>query len=157
MSAAGAGKWPGQRVGLPAHGAGAVATWWPRLAALLLDWVFAVVLVAAYSAVAGQGVLDAAAAGDEAASPTTAAVSRLLTWFVLVTLVTGVSGASPGQHVLRLRVVRLDRRPVGIWRALIRTLLIALVLPAVVYDPDRRGLHDLAVGTVVVQGPTRAR
>jgi uncharacterized RDD family membrane protein YckC len=74
-------------------------------------------------------------------------------WVVLVALATGFTGASAGQHLLNLRVIRLDRRPVGVWNALVRTLLIALVIPPVVSDRDRRGLHDLTVGTVVVNGP----
>ena len=77
----------------------------------------------------------------------------LAAWAVIVTLTTGLSGASPGQHLLNLRVIRLDRRPVGLWNALIRTVLIALVIPPLVADSDRRGWHDLAVGTVVVSGP----
>jgi uncharacterized RDD family membrane protein YckC len=32
-----------------------------------------------------------------------------------------------------------------------RTLLLALVIPAVVYDRDRRGLHDKVGATVVVR------
>jgi len=35
--------------------------------------------------------------------------------------------------------------------ALVRTLLLGLVIPAVVTDDDGRGLHDRAAGTVVVR------
>jgi len=35
--------------------------------------------------------------------------------------------------------------------ALLRTLLICLVVPPVIYNRDRRGLHDLAAGTVTVR------
>ena len=34
---------------------------------------------------------------------------------------------------------------------MIRAVLICLVIPAVVYDRDRRGLHDRAANTVVVR------
>jgi uncharacterized RDD family membrane protein YckC len=38
------------------------------------------------------------------------------------------------------------------WPAIVvRTGLLLLVLPAVVYDRDGRGLHDRAAGTVVVR------
>jgi uncharacterized RDD family membrane protein YckC len=40
---------------------------------------------------------------------------------------------------------------VGIPRAALRTLLLCLVIPAVVFDPDQRGAHDKAAGTVVVR------
>jgi uncharacterized RDD family membrane protein YckC len=80
----------------------------------------------------------------------------LATWAVLVSLTTGLTGASPGQHLVNLRVIRLDRQRVGLWNGLIRTVLIALVVPPLVADQDRRGWHDLAVGTVVVNGPRGA-
>ena len=36
-------------------------------------------------------------------------------------------------------------------RAFVRTLLILLVIPAVIYNRDQRGLHDLAADSVVVR------
>ena len=45
----------------------------------------------------------------------------------------------------------LDGRPVSLLVALLRTLLICLVVPPVIYNRDRRGLHDLAAGTVTVR------
>ena len=35
--------------------------------------------------------------------------------------------------------------------AILRAALVCLVIPALVIGPDRRGLHDLAAGTVVVR------
>ena len=81
----------------------------------------------------------------------------LVAWAVIVTAPDRAERASPGQHLLNLRVIRLDRRPVRPVDALIRTVLIALVIPPLVADADRRGWHDLAVGTVVVNGPRGAR
>jgi uncharacterized RDD family membrane protein YckC len=43
-----------------------------------------------------------------------------------------------------------DPRPVPPHRALLRQVLIALVVPPLVYRPDGRGLHDLAAGSAVV-------
>ena len=40
--------------------------------------------------------------------------------------------------------------PVGIPRALLRGVLLALVVPALIMDEDRRGVHDRAAGTVVL-------
>jgi hypothetical protein len=37
----------------------------------------------------------------------------------------------------------------SLWRVALRTLLICLVIPAVVYDSDGRGLHDRIVGSRV--------
>jgi len=49
-------------------------------------------------------------------------------------------------------VVRLDGGGrLGPFGALLRSLAICLVVPAVVWDRDGRGLHDRSVGTVVVR------
>jgi uncharacterized RDD family membrane protein YckC len=50
-----------------------------------------------------------------------------------------------------LRLQRLDGEPVvGFAKAGLRIALILLVLPAVIWDNDNRGLHDKAAGTVLV-------
>jgi uncharacterized RDD family membrane protein YckC len=133
---------PGVRLGLPATGAGSVASWGRRVGALVLDWVLANLVVLVLVRDSGPW-----------APGSTQQLLPLAAWAVLVAASTGLSGASPGQHLLNLRVIRLDRRPVGLWNGIIRTLLIALVIPPAVADRDRRGLHDLAVGTIVVTGP----
>ena len=141
-TAAAASSRPGARLGLPSAGPGAVAGWGVRLLALILDWVLANLAALAL------------AQGSVIWTPGTPASWLPLGLFLLeVWLLTGLSGASAGQRLLRLRVLRLDRRPVGLWRSLVRTALIALVLPPLVFDRDGRGLHDLAAGTVVVHGP----
>ena len=43
----------------------------------------------------------------------------------------------------------VDGRPIGAGRALLRTALLCLVIPAAILDRDSRGLHDKAVGSVV--------
>ena len=65
-------------------------------------------------------------------------------------LLTALTGVTIGKRLLGLRVVRLDGRPVGL-RALPRTLLLMLVVPAMMMDRDLRGLQDKAAGTVVVR------
>jgi hypothetical protein len=37
------------------------------------------------------------------------------------------------------------------WRPIVRTLLLIVVIPAVVWDADQRGLHDKAAGTVLIR------
>ena len=121
--------YPGQRLGLPESGPGSVAGFGPRLAAFLLDTV----MVAAIA----WGILR---------DP--AWVTPIFAAEVLV--LTALSGASAGQRLRRIRVIRLDGRPVGFVRAFARTLLLCLLVPALVWDRDGRGLHDKAVGTAVV-------
>jgi uncharacterized RDD family membrane protein YckC len=53
--------------------------------------------------------------------------------------------------VLGLRVVRVDGHPVGPLWALVRTVLLLTVVPALLWDRDYRGLHDKAADTVVVR------
>lgn len=60
-------------------------------------------------------------------------------------------GGSFGQLVTRVVVVRLDGRPVSLLLAIVRTALICLVIPPLIYNPDRRGLHDLATDTLTVR------
>ena len=67
-----------------------------------------------------------------------------------VIVLTWLTGASFGQRILGLVVLRTDGGRVGLWRVVLRTLLICLVIPAVVLDSDGRGLHDRAVDSVVV-------
>jgi uncharacterized RDD family membrane protein YckC len=50
-----------------------------------------------------------------------------------------------------VHVVRLGGTPAGPLAALVRTLLLCLVIPAVIFDPDQRGLHDKAAKTVLVR------
>jgi len=39
---------------------------------------------------------------------------------------------------------------IGVPRAALRGLLLVLVVPALIMDGDRRGLHDKAAGTVMI-------
>ena len=110
-----------------------------RILALCVDW-FASILVA--GAIVGPGVLSSH--GWEAWMP-------LLVFLVEGSVLTPLVGGSFGQLLLRVAVVRLDRRPVNLLVALLRTLLICLVVPPVIYNRDRRGLHDLVAGTVTVR------
>ena len=72
-------------------------------------------------------------------------------FFVESVLFTAMTGGSFGQIVARVAVVRLDDLgPVGWWRAVARTAMKCLVIPAVVIGAERRGLDDLVLGTVAV-------
>ncbi len=66
-------------------------------------------------------------------------------------LFVGFFGYSIGHRVLRMQVQTLDGRPAGFLTAAIRSVLICLVIPALIFDPDQRGLHDRARGTVLVR------
>ena len=127
----------GQRLGLPEDGPGSVASWGRRVVALFLDWI-ASSLVAS---LVGQAL---------SVSPDVARLLPLLVFLAEVTLFTGIAGGSFGQLALRVVVARTDGRQVTILNALVRTVLICLVIPPVVFNRDNRGLHDLAAGTVAL-------
>ncbi len=130
--------YPGQSLGLPAAGPGSLATWRSRVAALTVDWAASMVLaVAAF----GVGVLN---------QPGWRSWMILAVFFVQRTILTTFAGGSFGQLLARIGVVRLEGGPVGFGRSLARAAMICLVLPAVVIGAERRGLDDLALGTVVV-------
>ena len=118
---------------------GAVAGWGRRIVALGVDWAVSLLVVAAFI-------------GDEVWSSRGAtAFAPLLALFVQLTLLTGLLGSSFGQRVVGIGVSRLDGRPVGLARAALRSALICLAIPPLVFDRDQRGLHDLAAGTVAVR------
>jgi len=63
----------------------------------------------------------------------------------------GLFAQTPGMRVTKLRCVSYaDGGRLGILRALLRGVLLALVVPALIMDGQRRGLHDRAAGSMVV-------
>lgn len=114
------------------------ATWGRRIAAICVDWVTCLAVVEGLVAV---GVL----AGNPNGLGT-------LGLFVLESaFFTALIGGSFGKLVTRLRVVRHDdpSRPVSLLRAVLRSVLVALLVPPLLTF-DGRGLHDLAAGTRTV-------
>ena len=61
------------------------------------------------------------------------------------------ANGSIGHLVLGMRVVPLAGGYLGLWRPLVRTVLLCLVIPAVIWDADQRGMHDRLVGTILVR------
>ena len=53
--------------------------------------------------------------------------------------------------MLGIRVARVDGKPVGLVMGLVRTVLLLVVVPALVFDKDLRGLHDRAARTIVIR------
>jgi uncharacterized RDD family membrane protein YckC len=104
-----------------------------RFGALVLDWLLCVLVSRTF------------------ADPVRDAWAPVFVLVVEYGFFLGLFGQTPGMAVTRLRCVSVrDGRPVGIPRALLRGLLLALVVPALIMDPDRRGLHDRAAGSIVV-------
>ena len=129
----------GQRLGLPESGSGSVAGFGRRLAALAIDWLACLVLVRLFLPHIDYGT-------------PTSSLATLGVFVAEITVFTWLVGASFGQRLLGLAVVRVGGGarlgPVG---SLLRSLQIALLVPAVIWDRDGRGLHDRSVGTVGVR------
>lgn len=123
-------SYPGERFGLPRTGPGSVAGWGTRIAALCIDWALSSV-IAIYSVRSQWWTLAVFA--------------------VEVYLLTALAGYTVGKRLLRVRVVRLDGKPVGFGWALVRTLLLLAAVPPLITDSDARGLHDRAANTIVIR------
>ncbi|SRR6266566_2648034 len=126
--------YPGELLGLPEVGRGAVAGMARRIGAIFIDW-----LVCTFVAV----------------TATRLPFSQAGYWTLIIfaaqdCIFTGLTGTTLGKLALRIRVARLDGGPVGGW-ALVRTLLLLAVVPPLIVDRDLRGLHDRAANTVVVR------
>lgn len=126
----------GERLGLPKEGPGAMAGPGRRIGALFVDgWLCSLV---------AYGLL---AHGKQAeANLWTTPLFYLVTVVLMAT-----TGTTVGKRLFGLRIVRLGGGRASIPQVLLRTLLLCLVVPALIWDRDTRGLHDKAVGTVEVR------
>jgi hypothetical protein len=76
----------------------------------------------------------------------------LAVWLVLGALAVRLFEFTPGQFALGMRVASVDDRlHVGLGRAAVRGVLIALVIPALFVDVDGRGMQDRVTGTALVR------
>lgn len=139
-------------LGLPASGSGSRASLARRVAAITVDWIGCL-------AISGAFFRDpeSAAPGLLAGEP----MATVAVFAVATAVLVGLLGHSVGHRLLGLRVLRLadlrrdvapgDVRAPGILAAVVRTVLLCLVIPAVVWGSDGRGLHDIAAGTVILR------
>ncbi len=126
----------GQRLGLPQDGPGSLASVGRRIAALFIDWALCLLISYGLLAHGNAQVADNWA---------------FAVFGVVSVLALSTAASTPGKRLLRLRVVRLDGGRLGIGGVLLRTVLLLLVIPAVVWDRDTRGLHDKAARSIEVR------
>jgi uncharacterized RDD family membrane protein YckC len=122
--------YPGERLGLPREGVGSIARIGRRVGALVIDY--------------GAAYLISGFWGWDA-------LTILLIFAIIQILFLPTLQGSPGHRLFGLRLVRADGAWVGLWRPVIRTVLLVVVIPAVIWDADQRGLHDKAAGTILVR------
>lgn len=125
--------YPGERLGLPESGPASVAPWGRRIGAFLIDAVIAAALTWPFTL------------------PNAPKSWTSLTFAVIYVGSTALLARTPGMMLTHLRLAsnRPGRR-LGLVRAIVRTALLALFIPAIIINSDRRGLHDRASGTTVV-------
>ncbi|MGY2084420.1 RDD family protein [Blastococcus sp. SYSU DS0539] len=123
----------GASLGLPAAGAGSLASFSRRAGGFVVDALGTALIGWAFTAPDGPG-------------------NWSLVIFGVLTVVTLVLfGQTPGHRVFGMRLAH--PRPgarLALWRAVVRTALLMLLVPALLVDADGRGLHDRLTGTAVV-------
>ncbi len=125
----------GASLGLPAEGPGSLASFGSRVGAFLVDAVGAALVAGLFTAPDLPG-------------------NWSLLAFAALTVVTLVAfGQTPGMRLLGLRLAhpRPGRR-LAVWRGVVRTALLVLLVPALIVDANGRGLHDRLTDTAVVRG-----
>lgn len=126
----------GERLELPEVGPGSVASMGRRAVALTVDW-FASMAIASFVSPSAQH-----AARD---------LLILEIFLGQVAILTALTGSSFGQKVLGIQVINISKKRLSVPRVAARTLLLGLVVPALIWDRDGRGLHDKAVESVAVR------
>ncbi|MFF7774324.1 RDD family protein [Streptomyces tanashiensis] len=126
----------GQQLGLPEEGPGSIARPGRRLGALAVDWALCILI--AYGLITD---------GYNQATGNWALVILL----VLSVLTVGTVGSTPGKRLFGLRVVSANGGRLGLFRVVLRSLLVCLAIPALIWDRDGRGLHDRLSGAVQVR------
>jgi uncharacterized RDD family membrane protein YckC len=131
----------GEKIGLPRAGRGSLAATGPRLGAFVLDALASGLVAALFVHRSGSGAADRL--------PGTWSLVPFALDYLVGLL---VAGRTLGMYLLGLRVIRVSQ-PVAVdpLRALGRTLLLVLLVPALVFDRDNRGMHDRLTDTAVVR------
>lgn len=124
-------EYPGQRLGRPSDGPGSIARFPRRVGAIVIDWGLAMAISAMFF--------------------NYDSIVTLLIFVAMQILFVGVTGHSVGHRAFGMQVQKLDGTGSYFLAGAIRSLLLALVVPAFIIDADQRGMHDRAVNTVLVR------
>jgi len=107
-----------------------------RFAALMIDWALCLVVASIF------------------ADPRVVAWPPVVVLIVINAIFIGLFGQTPGMALAGVRCVSIvDGGAVGVPKAFVRAVLLALLIPAVIMNEERRGWHDRAAGSVVVVKP----
>ena len=116
---------------MPEQGSGSVARAGRRILGICIDWAIALLLSYAFFSHNSGATLGI--------------------FVALQILFIPTIGGSVGHRVVGLRCVKLGGGWIGIWRPIVRSLLLSIVIPAVIWDSDQRGFHDKIAGTILLR------
>jgi uncharacterized RDD family membrane protein YckC len=130
--------YPGRRLGMPQCGPGSLGRFGRRLVSILIDWTLCQLIAYAFFGVTlGQG--------------SSGSWWPLLVFGVENLVLLSTLGSTFGQRLLGLRLISMDGGRATPAQVLLRTALLCLAIPALIWDRDQRGLHDKAAQTVLVR------
>ena len=110
-----------------------------RLAAVTVDWLACYAIVAALNG--GIGKMNP-----------NHSLSVLALFFAEVGILSALQGATLGHRIFGMRIVRYeDGGAITALQALIRTTLLVLVVTAITFDDDGRGIHERLSGSVLTR------
>jgi hypothetical protein len=126
--------WRGSRLGLPTDGPGSLASAGQRFAGFAADVLLSALVAGLFTA------------------PALPRDWSLVAFAAEYLVFTVAFGQTAGMRLVGLRVIRLDR-PARLdpLRAALRTLLLVLLVPVLIWDADGRCLHDRFSQTAVVR------
>lgn len=104
-----------------------------RFAAISLDWISSYLIAIVFFSGSGTFLERTPHAG----------VPALGIFFLEYFLLVALQGASAGHRIFRIRIVNFEdgSRPT-VLQALVRTVLMVIVITAITYDENGRGIHE---------------
>ena len=132
----------GEKIGLPQSGRGSLAPTGPRLLAFVVDALASGLVAALFVHHKSGGSFADRLPGSWSLIP------------FAIDYVVGVlvAGRTLGMYLTGLRVVRVGEDvAIDPVRIVVRTALLCLLVPALVFDRDGRGMHDRLTDTAVVR------
>ena len=116
---------------MPQIGPGSIGRPGRRLLGFAIDWAIAIGLSSVFFSY------------DPAAN--------LIIFVILQIAFIPTIGASIGHRLVGLRIISIHGGWVGLWRPIVRSVLLGIALPALVWDSDQRGFHDKIAGTALIR------
>lgn len=142
--------------GIPAYATGNPGGFWIRFVALIIDGLVSSALVSALLV-----VFTDVSPSDYMQNLDSSSGAEFINWtvsFGYAPVLLGIWATTVGKRAFNMYVLKLDGTPVGFWRALGREVAkIISFVPFLAgfwiaaFRDDKRTLHDLIAGTVVVQ------